>query len=242
MRADQWQRLAEAFAGQAGDIEACRLCRVCIDVLAVAGAGVTLMDGDQVGPLCVSGPGAAALEELQFTLGEGPCHDAYRSGQPVRIVRLDKNAPVRWLPFAELAVRSGIGAVFAYPLLCDGAKLGVLTLYERDPGDLSETQHDLCLGLADVLAATIAAMSSAGPNGELVGAVNDAFAFRAEIHQASGMVAAQLDVAASEALLRIRAHAFAAGRPVADIATDIIGRRLRLDDDRDHQLGEEAES
>ena len=241
MTADEWRRLAAAFAGQAGDADPCRLCQVCLDVLGVAGAGITLMDGDQVGPLCVFGHGAAALEELQFTLGEGPCHDAYRSGAPVRVARLDEGAPIRWLPFAELAVRTGVGAVFAYPLVCDGAKLGVLTLYERAAGDLSDAQHELCLGLADVLAATVAAMAASGPNGELVGAVNVAFAFRAEVHQASGMAGAQLDISAADALLRMRAHAFAVGRPVADIAADIVGRRLRLDDDHREHLDEGAE-
>lgn len=239
MRADQWQDLATAFAGQVGDAAAGRLCRVCVDVLGVAGAGITLMDGNQAGPLCVCGHGAAALESLQFTLGEGPCHDAFRAGRPVRVVRLDVGAPVRWLPFAELAVRTGVGAVFAYPLVCDGEKLGVLTLYEQAPGDLSDSQHELCLGLADVLAATMVTMTLQGSDGELVGAVDDAFASRAETHQASGMVSAQLDIPAAQALLRIRAHAFAVDRPVADIAADIVSRRLRLDDDR--QLDEVEE-
>ncbi len=156
VRAEQWQDLATAFAGQVGDASVERLCRVCIDVLGVAGAGITLMDGNQAGPVCVGGHGAAALESLQFTLGEGPCHDAFRMGRPVRVVRLDVGVPVRWLPFAELAVRTGVGAVFAYPLVFDGAKLGVLTLYELAPGDLSDTQHELCVGLAHVLAATMA--------------------------------------------------------------------------------------
>jgi len=80
-----------------------------------------------------------------------------------------------------------------------------------------------------------------GPDGELVGAVNDAFAFRAEVHQASGMVGAQLDIVPADALLRPGAHAFASGRPVADISADIVARRRRLDDDRHEQSDQQAE-
>lgn len=205
---------------------------MCIDVVDVTGAGITLMDGDQVDPLCVCGHGAAALEDLQFTLGEGPCHDAYRSGQPVRVVRFDVDTPNRWLPFAELAVRTGVGAVYAYPLTCDSVKLGVLTLYDDHAEDLTDERHELCLGLADVLAATIAAMETPTSDDPLADAIESAFAFLAEVHQASGMVAARLDIPVSEALVRIRAHAFANGLPVSSVAADIVGRRLRLDDDR----------
>ncbi|MCU1397887.1 MAG: hypothetical protein JWN62_996 [Acidimicrobiales bacterium] len=205
----------------------------------MTGAGITLMDGDQVGPLCVSGQGAAALEDLQFTLGEGPCHDAYRSGRPVRVVGFDVDAPTRWLPFAELAVRTGIRAVYAYPLTCDNAKLGVLTLYNNRAEDLTGERHELCLGLADVLAATIAAMDTPTSDAPLADGIENAFAFRAEVHQASGMVAARLDSPAADALVRIRAHAFARGQPVSSVAADIVARRLRLDDDRLPHLDQE---
>jgi len=52
------------------------------------------------------------------------------------------------------------------------------------------------------------------------------------LYQASGMVAVQLRIPASEALLRIRAHAFAAGQAVGAVATEIVAHRLRLADDR----------
>ena len=107
-------------------------------------------------------------------------------------------------------------------------------------GDLSDAQHELCLGLADVLAATVAAMAASGPNGELVGAVNVAFAFRARsIRLGNGRCTARHFGRRRAA--RMRAHAFAVGRPVADIAADIVGRRLRLDDDHHEHLDEGAE-
>jgi GAF domain-containing protein len=243
MKPERWQHLAAAFATQAGDASAGRLCAVCVEVLGVDGAGITLMDGNQAGPLCVGGHGAAELEEMQFTLGEGPCHDAFRSGRPVLVPRLDHGAPLRWLSFAEMATRIGVGAVFAYPLVHDDVRLGVLTVYQRVGGSLSDDQLEACAALSVVLAETISTMSlspapSPLPSGGSGTGVDDAVEFRAEVHQASGMVAAQLGIPAAQALSRIRAHAFATDTAVKVVADDIIARRLRLGDDRDDHAQE----
>ncbi len=62
--------------------------------------------------------------------------------------------------------------------------------------------------------------------------LTDANAHRAEVHQASGMLAVQLDLNVAEALVRIRAHAFATDQSVADVAQQIVTHELWLDDDR----------
>jgi len=238
MNAEQWQHLATAFAGEVGDATPCGLCDVCATVLDVAGAGITLMDGDQVGPLCVTGRGATELEMMQFTLGEGPCHDAFRAGRPVFVPRLDDAAPDRWLAFAQLGESLGIGAVFAFPLTLDDARLGVLTVYQRAPGPLTATQLELCDGLAAVLAASIATMSRAARFGELSPGIEGAIESRAQVHQASGVVAVQLEISPAEALLRIRGYAFASGIAIDQVSGDILARRLVLTDDREHRENE----
>ena len=50
------------------------------------------------------------------------------------------------------------------------------------------------------------------------------------VHQAGGVISAQLDVPVSDALLRLRAYAFRTDRPITAIAHDIVARRLRFDD------------
>jgi GAF domain-containing protein len=209
---------------------------VCVDVLAVTGAGITVMGGRQTGPVCVSSQRMAALEELQFTMGEGPCQDAFRSGRPVHAPRLDVSVFARWPSFVDVAHAAGIGAVFAYPLSVDGAKVGVLTLYQDDEGELTAAQHDDSIALAEVLTETVLSLQDAAPAGALASGLEEAVAYRAEIHQASGMVSMQLRIPVAEADLRVRAHAFANGQPVAVVAADIVARRLRLTDDR-QELG-----
>jgi hypothetical protein len=52
----------------------------------------------------------------------------------------------------------------------------------------------------------------------------------AEVHQASGVVSVQLEVSVGEALVRLRAHAFATGHPLSEVAAAVVAHRLRLDE------------
>ena len=231
MNSDQSSRLAVAFARETARSSTGRLCTACVEVLSVSGAGITIMGGDEAGPICVSDPSFAALEDLQYTIGQGPCRDAFHLGVSVHVPRLDQDAGTRWPPFVSLARESGIGAVFAYPLIADGAKVGVLTLYQTAEGDLTRAQHDDSLALAEVLTETVLSLQDDAPPGTLAPGLDEAAEYRAEIHQASGMTAVQLSIPAAEALLRIRAHAFANDLTVAQTAADIVARRLRLPND-----------
>ena len=232
LNADQSLRIAVAFAREAAKSPEARLCTACVDVLDVAGAGITIMGGGHAGPVCVSNPRMAALEDLQYAIGEGPCQDAFRSNTFVHAPRLDVSASARWPSFVDLAHATGVCAVFAYPLSAKGAKIGVLTLYQDTEGELSTMQHEDSIAMVGVLTETVLSLQDAAPVGVLAAEIDDVVAYRAEVHQASGMVSVQLQIPVAEALLRIRAHAFADGRPLGVVAADIVARRLRLADDR----------
>jgi hypothetical protein len=122
--------------------------------------------------------------------------------------------------------------VFAYPLVAASAKVGVLTLYQQLEGELTAAQHDDSIGLAEILTETVLSLQDDAPPGTLAPGLHDAVQYRAEIYQASGMIAIQLAIPAAEALLRIRAYAFANDQTVAETAAHIVARRLRLPNDR----------
>ena len=212
-----------------------RWCSVCVSLLDVDGAGITLLGGDRAGPVCVSNSRMAALEEWQFTVGEGPCRDAFARGQPVFAPRFDSATRSRWPSFADLADTSGIGSVFAYPLATNGSKVGVLTLYQDAEGDLTDQQHATSLVVGEVIAEALLSLQAAAAVGTLAPELEVAAAYRAEIYQAAGMVAVQLQAPVAEALVRLRAHAFATDRSLAEVAADVVARRLRLDDERPDQ-------
>jgi hypothetical protein len=229
---EQSIRIAVAFARETAKSPTSSLCAACIDVLGVTGAGITVMGGGQAGPLCVSNPRMAALEDSQYTLGEGPCQDAYAAGRPVHAPYLHQMKVARWPTFVGVAHAAGIGAAFAYPLSTKGARVGVLTLYQDDVGELSAAQNDDSIALSEVLTEMVLSLQDDSPVGVLAASLEDAVTYRAEIHQASGMVAIQLQVPVTQALLRIRAHAFSTNQSIAVVASEIVARRLRLADDR----------
>ena len=220
-------RLAAAFARQVARPSGGSLCGACVDVLAVSGAGITLLGGHEAGPLCVSNEQSSRLEDLQFLLGEGPCQDAFNSGAPVHAPALDAASRNRWPVFTEEALAVGVGAMFAYPLAATLGSTGVLTLYQDSPGDLTADQATDALALAQVLADTIVQLQS-DARGQVPAAFDDAVAHRAEVHQAAGMVAVQMHVRVGEALAVLRSYAFAHGLSISDVSRDVIARRVRF--------------
>jgi hypothetical protein len=174
---------------------------------------------------------AARLEELQVTLGEGPCVDADTSGQAVYAPDLDgETAVARWPGFAPGAVAAGAKAVFGFPLVVGEVRVGALDLYRDTPGDLDENDVTDALLLADM--AAVAALNyhrDRPASDEALLRDDDVGGRHAVVHQATGVLAVQLNVTIEDAFLRLRAYAFAADRRLSDVAGDIVAHQLRLD-------------
>lgn len=231
MPGDRLLRILERI-GATGNVEAgvAHLCELCADIAAMTGAGIMLMSGDtRRGSLCSSNAVSAQIEELQYTLGEGPCVDAYDQNRPVLEPDLAEPAVARWLAFTPAAVAAGARAVFGFPMQVGAIRLGALNVYRDRPGPLSDDQHADALVMAGVAARAVLAVQANAPPGALATELEDGSDFRFVVHQASGMVAAQIDVDVGEALVRLRAYAFANDRTVTDVAEQVVARRLRFD-------------
>ena len=110
-----------------------------------------------------------------------------------------------------------------------GARLGALNLYRDEAGALTDEQHADALGMADIATRAVLVMQSNAPLGQIAAELASGADFEYVVHQASGMVAAQLDVSVGQALIRLRGYAFGNGRSLRDAAEDIVARRLRFD-------------
>ncbi len=215
-------------------LDARRLCEVGASVTGTSGAGIMLMAGEiPRGSLCTTDEVSALIEELQFTLGEGPCIDAYQHDRPVGEIDLASPAQVRWPAFTPPAVDGGVRAVFGFPLRVGEARLGALDLYRDAPGPLSDEQHADALVLAGIVTRAVLDLQAAAPLGEVAQQLELDADFHFVVHQASGMVAAQLGTSIVHALIRLRAYAFAHGRPLSEVAEDVVERTLRFDDAAD---------
>ncbi len=212
-----------------------RLVTMCATSVPVTGAGIIVMADSGPGAMLAGTDGPVAImEDLQFTLGEGPCIDASTSGRPVLQPRLADTGPARWPAFAEGALGCGVRAIFAFPLQVGGIRVGVLDLYRDAEGTLDP--HELAESLAFADAATsvlLRLQARTGLRDSGPGLV-DMIEHRAEVHQATGMVSVQAMLGLAEALVLLRAHAYAAERPLLDVARSVISRSLRFRPEDDH--------
>lgn len=227
--ADAWRReLADAASDPA--TATLGITQLCVARLGVSGGGVSVATADSRAIVCATDERAERVEDLQFTLGVGPCMDAAASGVAVLVPDLPATAATdaaRWPGFLEGAEQAGVRALFALPLRIGAIRIGALDLYRTEAGPLDGSDLRSAYAASDAIGAVLV-----GAQGTPAGDQQMAWAglaYRMHVHQATGMVQAQLDVPTADALLALRARAFAEGRTLADVARDVVDRRLRFD-------------
>jgi hypothetical protein len=222
--------LTRLVGSGAPELETKRLCEVCAEVTGMSGAGIMLMSGDVPrGSVCTTNKVSALIEQLQYGLGEGPCVDAYHQDRPVLEPDLVDPSTPRWVAFSGPAIEAGVRAVFGFPLQVGAVRLGALNLYCDRPGPLTDEQHADALVMADVAAQAVLVLQANAPPGRLAAELEAGADFQYVVHQASGMVAVQLEISVGQALIRLRAYAFGNDRPVVEVAQDVVARVLRFD-------------
>ena len=229
MPGDRLHRILTALSAGEDAWSSARLCGACPQIVGVNGAGVMLMSGDVPrGSLCTTDAVSQLIEELQYTLGEGPCVDAYQQDKVVAEPDLAEPVARRWPAFTPPAVQAGARAVFGFPLRTGTVHLGALNLYRDWPGPLTGDQHADALVVADVAARWVLEAQAGAPPGAVAGELEAGADFHFAVHNAAGMVSAQEGISVTEALIRLRAFAFSSDRLLAEVADDVIARRLRL--------------
>jgi hypothetical protein len=225
----RWDRLlAEAAATR--DFHPEQICLLGIELLGVSGAGISMVtpDGGRSVVFC-SDDKAAKIEDLQFTIGAGPCVDAVNYGRPVLIGDLQKPDDIlveRWRGFMEGARATNVRAIFAFPLRIGAINIGALDFYSDEPLEVSDNWISSALMAADAVALSL--LLDTHPDGREADDFDVQSTFQVQVHQATGMLQVQLDVSAEDALLMLRARAFSSGRPLMEISSDVVARRLRF--------------
>jgi hypothetical protein len=210
---------------QANDV-ALGVCHFAVKSLAASGCAVTLMARPpSVDVLAVAGRNADEIAELQFSLGEGPCLDAFLAGVPTFAVDLATRGG-RWPMFSTRAAELGVLAEFSLPLQLGAAPVGVLDLSREKPGMLSDEHLADALTAAEIVTDAVLLLQGASEGSELATLLEPAGVDRMVVHQATGMVSAQLDVTIADALATLRAAAFRSDRSIYDVAVDVVDRRM----------------
>ena len=228
-------RFLEAIGDAQGAEAADRLCQACVGLLDVDAAAVSLVfDGANVGTFGVSGPEARMYDELQFTMGEGPCIDSVAARAPVLVADLADPQEQRWPGYGPAMLAHQIRGVYAIPVVVAGEYVGALDLFRTNPDGAGAAQMDGMVIAAQLAQLPLLDFLSEDVQAAITDPDSDAWTelntlSRTEVSQATGVLMAQLDLTATAALARLRAHAYATGMTATDVARDILDRRLRLE-------------
>lgn len=202
------------------------LCSTFMTELPISGAVISIVDPHGYRSTVSSTDLVAARwDEVELELGVGPLHDAIavRAPQLVPdIARSNINALIG-SQFQQLGIR----AAFAFPLTMGAATVGVAGLYRSTSGAFTAESLADALRIARAVSipavrAAIALALSDDVGDELDGDPG----IRREVHQATGMISAQLDVSSSEAFARLRAFAVATERSITAVSRDVVDRTI----------------
>lgn len=214
------------------------LARAARQVLGADGAGLSLMSGPGLRlPLGTTDDDAATAERLQFTIGEGPCFEAYHQGRPVTVTA--GKLRERWPVLAEQHLgltpfRAGLST----PLRQGAERFGVLDLYRR--GTQAPEGHAIVAAqiIAEVIAGVLLETLSAEVDGEaptpagasaLTWLDSPAVHRRRDVWVAVGMADVTLRQSSGDALATLRAHAYATQQTLDAFAHDVVEGRFDLE-------------
>jgi hypothetical protein len=237
----QFDQLTEEFFSalsiSGGGVTA--LCDACVRVLPVGRAAILIRERDAgLQPWCASDRVAVLVETIQTTVGQGPAVEAVTVGYPVLLADLAASGE-RWPGFAEELARIErvghpriSGSVVALPLQLGAVRFGALDLYGECPGPPRPELISAGLHVADLVITQLVARSAQPGHG---GGEwwRDQPLRSGLIHQAAGMVIAQLGICAPDAYARLRAYAFAHGLSLAEVARLVVDNWIRFDTEGD---------
>ncbi|MEU5265523.1 GAF and ANTAR domain-containing protein [Amycolatopsis sp. NPDC021455] len=224
-----WKTLAELAATRELSLSVDFVCDVAVERLAVTAACLVVSNRPGSATLRhASGALGDRAVEIEVTVGEGPVLESIDLASSLFVPDLDAPRGYRhWPVFAPLAVEAGVRACLVFPLTVGVVRAGVLALYHAEPGLPSTERLSEAMLFADLLLALLLTEQAGRQAGA---AADEGFPLAgAAVHQATGIVAAQLDIDPDDAFARLRARAFADGRRLAELAADVVARRIRFD-------------
>lgn len=224
---DTFVELAGALAGDDDVNELLEmLVARCAAIFGVTTAGVMLETPEGRLQLAVAlSAEMRDLEQAEIDNEDGPCHEAYRTGEPAVVNDLDhSDVAERWPTVVGRMRGMGLKAVYAFPLRRRGDRIGALNLYRDAPGEFADDDVRVAQAFADVAAIGILQERRAFSAEERAGQLQYALDSRIKIEQAKGIICAQRNVSLTEAFGAIRHYARSSRRNIHDVAQLVIDR------------------
>ncbi|MBE1486280.1 GAF and ANTAR domain-containing protein [Plantactinospora soyae] len=193
------------------------------DLVGAAAVGLVLADKDgRLEFMAGSNENVKLLELFQLQTREGPCLEAFRTGQPVINVNLGEAAP-RWPRFAPRATATGFQSVHAFPMRLRSQTIGALNVFgDTEGGDFDGADVPIVQSLADIAAIALLQERAIHRSEVLTEQLQGALNSRIVIEQAKGAVAQAHQISVDEAFTRIRTYARGNNKKLTDVAHAIV--------------------
>jgi transcriptional regulator with GAF, ATPase, and Fis domain len=203
----------------------------CVNLLEVDATGILLADQRRgtLALVAASTEQVRLLELFQLQDEEGPCLEAYHSGQAVTCADLGAQ-PQRWPRFTAAARQQGFAAVTALPLRLRHQTLGALNLFGHQVGELTPQTVAVAQALADV--ATIGILNERALHHSTVVTeqLQHALNSRVIIEQAKGVLSERGQINVQDAFTLLRGYARSHNRELAELARDVVTQQIDLAD------------
>jgi GAF domain-containing protein len=225
-----------------GDVLEVTLGRIAtLAASAIAGAdgvGLAMLEPDRPETICMSHPFVREVDDIQYSLREGPCITA--AAEAATVVSGSLGHDVRWRRFGPRVARLGVHSVLSLPLLLSGEVVGALNVYahERDAFDDAALVHGETFAVAAAVSVHNARRLMQADR--LATQLQAALTNRAVIDQAIGILMSRQGGTAVEAFASLRRTSQSTNVKLAQVAQDLIDEAVRRARARRQQSGTPA--
>jgi GAF domain-containing protein len=190
----------------------------CVDLLGVSAAGVMLASPEgSLGLVASSSEAMRLLELFELQAQEGPCLDAFRTGQAVAHENLQAGSG-RWPAFSTAALQAGFQSALALPLRLREAIIGALNLLSATRTPMAEADVIVARAFADLATLSIIQHRVTAEAHRLNEQLSAALNSRVVIEQAKGVISERTGIDVAEAFSRLRTYARNTNLRLTDVA------------------------
>jgi GAF domain-containing protein len=194
----------------------------CVQLLGAAAAGVMLVSpGGDLRLVASSSEAMRVLELFELQAREGPCLDAFRSGERVAEETLRPGSG-RWPRFSEVAVEAGFRSAFALPLRLRNMTIGALNVVSAGETPMDDADALVARAFADLATISVLQQRAAAESQRVNEQLQHALTSRIVIEQAKGVVFERAGVDMAEAFSRLRSYARSQNLRLTDVAQAAI--------------------
>ncbi|QYI98237.1 GAF and ANTAR domain-containing protein [Curtobacterium flaccumfaciens pv. flaccumfaciens] len=172
---------------------------------------------------------ATRVDEIQFDLSEGPCWAALATDAPVLETDLVQRPNAAWPAFNDAVRSEPVGAVFAFPVTFGPFPLGAIDVYVPEPATIEDDTVRQAMTLASAVSRRVLRRALRSIADEDDALLDRSPSSRRVVHQATGVVLAQLDISPEDAYLLLQGHAFARRTTMRRVAEEILDGTVRFE-------------